>query len=143
MPIRVLIAEDDKITRELMLRWLASFQDAEFSITSKLSEVLDAIRGANPPDIILLDLTLEDSGSIKTAAAIAEMSQHSTVLVITGNPDPPKLDVASLIKDGKFFTSLPAAIARALLSRPNGQWAKAEDSLERMKKLASPIDAPE
>lgn len=86
-PLRILILEDDQVIRHLIANMLA---------TSSTERPLDVDRAsslavgrfkidAQTPDVLLLDLNLEDSRSEQTLMAIPNLAKAMAVIVISSS----------------------------------------------------------
>ncbi len=99
--IRVLIAEPYKVTRECLRAFLQREQDMEvLGETDHLDQVIYTALQLNP-DVILLDIDLQDSKGLETLRHI--MSQHA----------PPAVVVLALIEDLAMKDEFLAAGAKA------------------------------
>ena len=83
--LKVLVVEDDAMTREI--------------VADKLREQFDAVTACNlrecrqlfestKPDVILLDLNLPESRSVETLAQVKSFSGDCTIVVFSGMSDP-------------------------------------------------------
>lgn len=135
--MRVLIVEDHENMARLMEASLqiilAAFPGSIVTITPSLAAAKETIR-ANPPDLIVLDLALSDSGLQQTLSEVHEMNKQSPLVIVTGNwQQMESHEGASVVrKDDNLWKTFPLTIARALLGRPWGSWAKAEKAHDRM-----------
>ena len=81
--IRVLIAEDDQVTRSTMTDLLTSLGHM---VVAEVESGADAIEKAKQftPDAVLLDVHMPGSGGVQAAEEIAALLPGSAVILITG-----------------------------------------------------------
>ncbi|MDW5563380.1 MAG: PAS domain S-box protein [Methanomassiliicoccus sp.] len=86
--VKVLLVEDNKGDVLLMKEMLAESRSAEF-VLSSASRLSEAIKSAetNPPDIVLLDLGLPDSGGLRTLETMSASLTKVPIIVLTGLTD--------------------------------------------------------
>lgn len=104
--IRVLIAEDDPMTRSTMTELLASLGHM---VVAEVESGAEAIEKAKQftPDAVLLDVHMPGSGGVQAAEEIASLLPGTAVILITGDMSV-TLSASEVAKSG----------AVALLSKP-------------------------
>ncbi|MEO7996954.1 MAG: response regulator [Gemmatimonadaceae bacterium] len=104
--IRVLIAEDDPMTRSTMAELLASLG---YMVVAEVESGAEAIEKAKQftPDAVLLDVHMPGSGGVQAAEEIAALLPGTAVILITGDLSV-SLSASEVAKSG----------AVALLSKP-------------------------
>lgn len=87
MPRKILIVEDDGMTAMLIGEALkAEMRDNHVQNVKRLDEALSIIHSAEPPDAVVLDLTLLDADRETTLARVNEIRNICPVAIITGHP---------------------------------------------------------
>lgn len=104
--IRVLIAEDDTLTRSLMAELLSSLGHMVVAEVASGAEAIDKARQFTP-DAVLLDVHMPGSGGVQAAEEIAALLPGTAVILITGDATV-SLSASEVAKSG----------AVALLSKP-------------------------
>lgn len=80
-PLRVLLAEDDASTRELLAELLAKFGHTVVAAVGSGREAIEQAR-AEKPDVLLLDVHMPEATGVEAARAItAEMPDVAVVLI--------------------------------------------------------------
>ncbi|MBC8089218.1 MAG: response regulator [Phycisphaerae bacterium] len=104
--IRVLIAEDDALTRSTMTELLTSLGHM---VVAEVGSGAEAIENAKQltPDVVLLDVHMPGSGGVQAAEEIASTLPGTAVILITGDLSV-TLSASEVAKSG----------AVALLSKP-------------------------
>lgn len=104
--IRVLIAEDDQLTRSTMTDLLVSLGHM---VVAEVESGAEAIEKAKQftPDVVLLDVHMPGSGGVQAAEEIAALLPGTAVILITGDMSV-SLSASEVAKSG----------AVALLSKP-------------------------
>lgn len=104
--IRVLIAEDDNLTRSMMTELLSSLGHM---VVAEVASGAEAIEKAKQftPDAVLLDVHMPGSGGVQAAEEIAGLLPGTAVILITGDATV-SLSASEVAKSG----------AVALLSKP-------------------------
>lgn len=104
--IRVLIAEDDHMTRSTMTELLTSLG---YMVVAEVESGAEAIEKAKQftPDAVLLDVHMPGSGGVQAAEEIAALLPGTAVILITGDLSV-SLSASEVAKSG----------AVALLSKP-------------------------
>ncbi len=104
--IRVLIAEDDQLTRSTMADLLVSLGHM---VVAEVESGAEAIEKAKQftPDVVLLDVHMPGSGGVQAAEEIAALLPGTAVILITGDMTV-SLSASEVAKSG----------AVALLSKP-------------------------
>ncbi|BCB26825.1 hypothetical protein SKTS_17110 [Sulfurimicrobium lacus] len=87
-PCRVLLVEDDPGDAHLVRQTLNAAGAGRFDITwvGSLAEARQQLRD-NPPDVLLLDLSLPDSSGLATVLAGREAAGALPLIVLTGHDD--------------------------------------------------------
>lgn len=87
-PLKILIVEDADLLPELMKEriqpLLDRFPNSEVVVSRTLEGALRVLNCYPPPDVVTLDLTLEDASYERTLSYIDEIERRSPVVVITG-----------------------------------------------------------
>ncbi len=121
---RVLLVEDDPGDANLVRQWLRLAEGEPFDVTwvTTLADARQQLRD-QPPDILLLDLSLPDSRGIATVQAGRAAADTLPLVVLTGHDDPSfalqTLEAGAqdyLIK-GKFDTDNLVRAIRYAISR--------------------------
>lgn len=84
--LRILVADDDPILAELLRRFMLDLSP-DVLVAHSFSAVLEFLRVLPPPDIITLDLALEDSAVETTISRIHEIrsaNEASVIIVLSG-----------------------------------------------------------
>lgn len=83
-PLRVLLAEDDVSTRELLVELLTGYGHA---VVADVGNGRDAVAQAlsTRPDVVLLDVHMPDATGIEAARAITSALPNTAVLLITAD----------------------------------------------------------
>lgn len=87
-PCRVLLVEDDPGDAHLVRQTLGAAGAERFAITwvQNLADARQKLRD-NPPDVLLLDLSLPDSSGLATVMACREAAGALPLIVLTGHDD--------------------------------------------------------
>ncbi|MFA7279416.1 MAG: EAL domain-containing protein [Sterolibacterium sp.] len=87
-PCRILLVEDDPSDAHLVRQILRSVRDVRFEITwvGNLAEARQQLLD-NPPELILLDLSLPDSSGLATVIAGRQAAGALPLIVLTGHDD--------------------------------------------------------
>ncbi len=87
-PIQVLLVEDNLEHSELLGRLLGDSKHPAFTVTAAAS-LAEGIRaaGGGVPDVVLLDLTLPDSGGVATFHRMNEAAPDSPIVILSGVAD--------------------------------------------------------
>lgn len=87
-PLKILVVEDAKNVAEVMQSVvqpiLERFPGSEVIVTPSLSEALRIMDLLPRPDVITLDLTLEDSSLEQTMSKVEEIDSKCPVVLVTG-----------------------------------------------------------
>ncbi len=83
-PLRVLLAEDDAPTRELLVELLTRFGHAVVADVGSGSEAIAQARVARP-DVMLLDVHMPDASGVEAAREIAAELPDVAVVLITAD----------------------------------------------------------
>jgi signal transduction histidine kinase/HPt (histidine-containing phosphotransfer) domain-containing protein len=88
-PTRLLLIEDDPVDAQLIQRMLLRGEPRSFLVrhVSGLSEAVQLLKDGPSPDIVLLDLSLQDANRDEALSFIRELGSTSPVVVLTGNSD--------------------------------------------------------
>ncbi len=130
---RILIAEDDRATRESWAELLGSW-GYKVEVTEDGEQALEAALG-HRPQVVLADLKMARKDGLTLLREIREAGMDVAVLMISGEGDIP--DAVSAIKQGRL--RLPAQTRRSGPSqetalqhhRPCGQMREENDRLRR------------
>src|ERR1700748_1859304 len=115
MPSRILVVEDESVCADLMKISLSrDFPKATITVVNTLEKTLEIIRSNEPPDIVMLDLTLADSDRDNTLRHLPEIHSRAQVVIATGEPVEaiPKDEEVSIID--KTELARPGIIAMAV-----------------------------
>ncbi|MEP6763897.1 MAG: response regulator, partial [Gemmatimonadaceae bacterium] len=104
--IRVLVAEDDTMTRSTMTELLTSLGHMVVAEVASGAEAIEKARQLTP-DAVLLDVHMPGSGGVQAAEEIASMLPGTAVILITGDMSV-SLSATEVMRTG----------AVALLSKP-------------------------
>ncbi|AGK47518.1 torCAD operon transcriptional regulatory protein torR [Burkholderia thailandensis MSMB121] len=111
-PGRILVVEDDPITRTMLARYLCS-AGFDLRTSGNVAQARDALRAA-PADVLLLDINLPDGDGISLAR---ELREHSTAGIIFVTQRDGDLDrVLGLETAGDDYITKPFRL-RELLAR--------------------------
>lgn len=83
MSIRIVIVEDDKLTRELIREYLA--QDPDLEVVAETSNGAEAVGLAKQhrADIVLMDLALPGLGGLQATKGIKKVCPACDVIILT------------------------------------------------------------
>ncbi|MDX2131601.1 MAG: ATP-binding protein [Planctomycetota bacterium] len=84
--LRVLIVEDNEADAHLLEELLRSGRAADVRVVETLTDALEAVRGADAPDVVLVDLYLPDSEGTQTVTALAEAAPDVAVVALSSGP---------------------------------------------------------
>jgi DNA-binding NarL/FixJ family response regulator len=115
-PIRVLIADDERVVREALTGLLDRVEGVE--VIGSASDGLEAVERAHSekPDVVLMDLAMPGMGGATAARQIREAVPETHVLVLTAHAD-----------DESLLDALEAG-ARGYLSKGAG-WEEIEHAI--------------
>lgn len=140
--MHILIVEDQDNMAVVMQRLIApvrkAWPDCAVTWVITLAAAKHIIASTCPPDVTVLDLSLNDSSVDATIAQIPHMKENTAIIVVTGHYEVvPRIPegIPIIKKDEGMSKSFALVVARAFLSRPNGPWAQADKAIERMKEL--------
>ena len=127
--VRVLIVEDDIDQARLLERKLSWSLMACFTASHApdLESALRAIE-SEPPDAVILDLSLPDSAGLATIASLGSLSRHIPIVVLTSNDDDEaalfaaRIGVQDYLIKGNLDTRMLARAVLAAIDRH--RWAK-------------------
>jgi two-component system, cell cycle sensor histidine kinase and response regulator CckA len=86
--LNVLLVEDNPVDARLITALLRAPSVAlRCGHVTRLAEALDRLKTSEPPDVILLDLNLEDSCGYETFACMRQAAPHAAILVLSGSDD--------------------------------------------------------
>ncbi|MDD5177260.1 MAG: EAL domain-containing protein [Sterolibacterium sp.] len=87
-PCRILLVEDDPGDAHLVRQALRAARDMQFDVTwvTSLAEARQQLLD-NPPEVLLLDLSLPDSSGMDTVSAGRQAAGALPLIVLTGNDD--------------------------------------------------------
>lgn len=143
--LKILIVEDNEgcatVNKVLVATLLARFPGSEVAVVKRLDDALRVIDEMPHPDVILLDLTLEDAGADKVEAEIQAMDAKSPVVVISGNLSEDRIQRIRA-KGIEYFTKpitsidkFLAGVARALLRGEERLQARATQRFADMRRV--------
>lgn len=114
--INLLMIEDNPGDARLIQEILARARGARFELThvEHLAEGLKRIAG-DPPDVILLDLTLPDSTGLETFARVHKHAPHLPIIVLSGFADEESALLA--VREGAQDYLVKGQVDRNLLVR--------------------------
>jgi DNA-binding NarL/FixJ family response regulator len=90
-PIRVVIVEDDRMTREGLRMLVDGTPGYRCSAAFGSLEQAQATRGGEPPDVVLLDIKLPGMPGSEGVASLREKWPAAAVLMLTGSTDEDKV----------------------------------------------------
>lgn len=122
-PVRVLVVEDDTVTRKAVCLSIAADSALVLADTfDSMAPALDWLR-ANRPDVLLVDLGLPDGSGIDVIRLCAELHPRCDIMVLTVSSD--EADVLDSIEAGASGYLLKGAykddISRAILGLYAGE----------------------
>ena len=83
-PLRCLIVEDQLMVLQLLRSMLQAMPGLEISaVASNRAEAL-AVCDADPPDLLILDLSLPDGDGLTVAEALADRNPEAQMVVLSG-----------------------------------------------------------
>ncbi len=87
--IRVLLIEDNPADARLITEMLRDRKGVDFSVETagRLSDGIKLLSHSNDIDVLLLDLSLPDSGGIKTFENILDNAGNLPIIILTGLND--------------------------------------------------------
>jgi DNA-binding NarL/FixJ family response regulator len=119
-PLRCLIVEDQLMFLQLLRSMLQALPGIEISaVASSQAEALACCQ-AEPPDLLLLDLSLPDGDGIAVAESLAQLNPRAQVVVLSGQASsficPAHLQpmVHGVVDKTAAFSSLQQVIATCL-----------------------------
>lgn len=139
--MHILVVEDQVNEREIILRHLkkdfADLEDLRITETGTFTGMLDVL-ATDVPDVTILDLNLGDGTTMQQVVRyIPDLQKKTHVIVASGFVEAlgasPTVDF--LRKDDNFFGRLCATIAKSLLARRGGGWAKSDENIKRMEEI--------
>lgn len=85
--VRVLLVEDSAVDARLITALLRSpSASLQCSRVTQLAEALNRLQ-TDPPDVVLLDLNLDDSSGYETFYRVQQAAAHAAILVLSGSDD--------------------------------------------------------
>jgi CheY-like chemotaxis protein len=125
MTMRALVADDDVLNRDILVRLLARL-DVEARSASDGIEALALAREAGPFDLALLDLCMPRMDGFQAALALREMvsgnAKRPLIYAITGLEDDPAILEAGF--DGYLQKPIATAALREILQRRENEVPK-------------------
>jgi two-component system cell cycle response regulator DivK len=119
MKKRILVVEDNELSRELLCDWLET-ESYQVDSASNLQQAFDAIK-IEPPDAILLDVQLGDQDGLSIATWIRRQPNlaHIAIIAVTAH--------AMVTEQARIFHSgcnayVPKPIDFKLLTKELKQW---------------------
>lgn len=87
MPVTVVIADDHQLVRQGLRRYLETAED--ISVVGEASGGVEAVRvvGELRPDVIVLDVRMDDLDGIEATKQIRESSPETGVVILTGHEE--------------------------------------------------------
>jgi DNA-binding response OmpR family regulator len=110
MAVKVLIVEDESVTRESLTEYL---RGDGFEVTaSRSGEEAISVTLRDPPDIILMDLGLPGMSGIEAAQVIKRNSRFSKIPIIALSGRPSELWKATALSAGiSLYITKPASLS--------------------------------
>lgn len=85
--LHVLVVDDHLMLRESLTDYLGTqLPDARIAVAASLQEALDKA-GAQPPDLLILDLSLDDAAGLQALSAMRKACGGCAILVLSGSVD--------------------------------------------------------
>ncbi len=94
MPIRVLIAEDQRLLRQCFEEVLGMDDDIEVVATAADGTEALVLAEKHQPDVVLMDLAMPRLDGIRATRLIRERVPHARVLILSLHDAPAKIDQA-------------------------------------------------
>lgn len=148
-PLRILIVEDELPMQEALSLiidpLLKHFEGSSLTKTGSLTEAMAIISKYPYPDIVILDLTLNDSGMEATIAKLDDIEERAPLVIVTGY----QVEfVETLIKSARKYeiiskhdkslaSRLISAISSVLSSRYQRDYTEQVKRIERMQEIIS------
>lgn len=87
-PVEILIVDDHSVVRRGLCSWLRSLD--QFEIVGEAATAEEAVNKAAQlqPDLVLLDVTLDDEGGITAAHQIRRTCRNAEILAFSASADP-------------------------------------------------------
>jgi DNA-binding NarL/FixJ family response regulator len=82
-PFKVLIADDHPIVREGLRAVVATLPDFELTASAASGAEAVSLAAANPPDVVVMDLHMEDLDGVAATSQILSAHPRTLVLVLT------------------------------------------------------------
>lgn len=110
MAVKILIVEDERVTRESLTEYL---RGDGFEVTaSSTGEEAISVTLSDPPDVILMDLGLPGMSGIEAAQVIKQNRQLSKIPIIALSGRPSELWKAAALSAGiSLYITKPASIS--------------------------------
>jgi CheY-like chemotaxis protein len=110
MAAKILIVEDERVTRESLMQYL---QDEGFEVlVSRSGEEAIAVTLSDQPDIILMDLGLPGMSGLEAAQVIKQNPQVSNIPIIAVSGRPPEVWKAAALSAGiSLYIMKPALLS--------------------------------
>ncbi|MFN3526014.1 MAG: LuxR C-terminal-related transcriptional regulator [Paracoccus sp. (in: a-proteobacteria)] len=86
--LRVLIADDHAMIREMLEMYLAGVPDIETTTVADLYQALDVIKSDGPFDLVLVDLDMPGMDGVNGLRKAIEQNGSKPVGILTSNPSP-------------------------------------------------------
>ena len=96
---RVLIAEDDAVTRLILLNWIQGW-GYECAVATNGNEAWEILQQERPPELVIMDWVMPGMDGIELCRRLRDKSReyYHYILMITGRTDP--LDVVHALESG-------------------------------------------
>lgn len=149
--LKVLIVEDRENVQSIIssvLQMLSEqFPKLKIQTVTRLDEALAIIRGEGCPDLVTLDLALDDSTPENTMLYVREIEDRCAVVLVTGNKTDgfnemlAELKVEVIKKGSRWLedNTFVLAIARALT---RGTQRRMQRRLDKMRTLMEELNPP-
>ena len=123
--IRVLLADDSVITRQMLGEYLGTFPDIEIAGEASNGKVAVELTKQLVPDVVIMDIIMPEMNGIEATRAIRNsLPQVSVVALSTADEadwrkEMRKAGAADFVSKNKFLSSLIIAIRACGLARHN------------------------
>lgn len=151
--LNILIVEDDPVMGPYIIAEVSAlrtkYPDATLTLVRTKESALRIVRDNFPPDAVLLDLTLEDSGFEETLASVDEIDERSAVVIITGHSRDrikpmlrnSQIEIITKKPDTINGSTLIRALCRALL-RKNDATQRIKDNITKLREFIDSRPTP-
>lgn len=83
MPVRILLVEDDAATRDLIREYLSADRELEIVAETPSGRQAVTLADEHRPDIVLLDLVLQEMDGLKASKQIAKRRPDTHIIILT------------------------------------------------------------